>query len=206
MTSIPQPSLFDGKSCSKCKKWLPFSCFYKDRRKTLGLRSSCIECCRQDGKIPLEKRRIYEARYNSKHPDRRTSEKAKARNRTYMAIRRAKYPQYQNKYANASQKKRLKTNPVFRETVRQRWIINNLRRKGTGEKLPYTRHQLKSHIETLWTEGMSWENYGKWHIDHIRPVSLFVAEGVTDCAIISALSNLQPLWAEENIAKSNKYE
>lgn len=78
------------------------------------------------------------------------------------------------------------------------------KRGGTYEILGYTREELMEHLESLFLEGMSWDNYGEWHIDHIRPVSTLVSEGVTDPSIINALYNLQPLWASDNLAKSNK--
>jgi len=49
---------------------------------------------------------------------------------------------------------------------------------------------------------MSWDNYGEWHIDHIIPISL--AKTLEEGIILSKLENLQPLWAKENILKSNK--
>ena len=52
---------------------------------------------------------------------------------------------------------------------------------------------------------MSFANYGTWHIDHIKPIVQFAREGITDPKIINALSNLQPLWAEENLRKNAKY-
>jgi len=52
---------------------------------------------------------------------------------------------------------------------------------------------------------MAWENYGKWEIDHIKPIIAFVREGVEDLSIINALSNLQPLWVYENRSKQGKY-
>lgn len=48
---------------------------------------------------------------------------------------------------------------------------------------------------------MSWDNRGEWHIDHIVPVAVMVRDGITDPAIINALTNLQPLWAKDNLAK-----
>jgi hypothetical protein len=67
----------------------------------------------------------------------------------------------------------------------------------------FTNDDLKIHIESLFKEGMSWDNYGKWHVDHIKPVSLFNAED--DISIVNSLENLQPLWASENLSKGNKY-
>jgi hypothetical protein len=52
---------------------------------------------------------------------------------------------------------------------------------------------------------MSWENYGKWHIDHIKPLSLFDLEDPEQLKQACHYTNLQPLWAEENIRKGNRY-
>lgn len=72
----------------------------------------------------------------------------------------------------------------------------------------YDVHALKAHLEALFVEGMSWENYGQWHIDHIRPVASFdfsvnLLQTVRACW---ALSNLQPLWAIDNIKKGKKWD
>lgn len=61
---------------------------------------------------------------------------------------------------------------------------------------------LKKHIESQFTEGMSWDNYGEWHIDHIYPISK--ARDVAHLKQLCHYTNLQPLWAKENIKKSNK--
>lgn len=61
---------------------------------------------------------------------------------------------------------------------------------------------LKKHLEDKFQEGMSWDNYGKWHIDHIYPISKAKDfEHLLECC---NYKNLQPLWAFDNISKSNK--
>jgi len=88
-------------------------------------------------------------------------------------------------------------------------LTNSLKRLGTKkssstiEMLGYSANDLKIHIESLFRDGMSWENYGEWHIDHIKPLSSF--ENDEDISIVNCLENLQPLWAFENLSKSNKY-
>lgn len=77
--------------------------------------------------------------------------------------------------------------------------------RHTEEILGYTKKQLKNHIELQFLEGMSWQNHGEWHIDHIKPVFAFVKEGTTDPKIINALENLQPLWAKDNLRKGASY-
>jgi hypothetical protein len=91
-----------------------------------------------------------------------------------------------------------------------------LKRTGTVKSLGLFRHfgyspaELKSHLEEKMTDGMSWENYGSvWHIDHVRPVSRFDFSGDNTETVIKEcwkLSNLQPLFARDNLTKSNKYE
>lgn len=79
--------------------------------------------------------------------------------------------------------------------------------KTTFSFLPYTIDDLIRHLEKLFKTGMSWTNYGEWHIDHIRPDCKFDYKNVEDEGFQKcwALENLQPLWAEENLRKSGKY-
>jgi hypothetical protein len=53
---------------------------------------------------------------------------------------------------------------------------------------------------------MSWENYGKWHIDHIRPLTSFNLSDENQQLKAGHYTNLQPLWASENVRKGAKYE
>ena len=62
--------------------------------------------------------------------------------------------------------------------------------------------ELIIHLESKFTEGMSCENYGKWHIDHIIPIS--IGRTIDEIKKLSNYKNLQPLWAEENIKKRDK--
>ena len=74
----------------------------------------------------------------------------------------------------------------------------------TESTLGYTKEELVLFIGSKFQSKMSWENYGEWHIDHIVPIHHFLSVGVTDPKIINALSNLQPLWAVDNLIKGKK--
>ena len=67
---------------------------------------------------------------------------------------------------------------------------------------------LRARLESLFAPGMGWHNIGEWHIDHIRPISSFRYSSPDDPDFRAcwALSNLQPLWARDNISKHNRWE
>jgi hypothetical protein len=62
--------------------------------------------------------------------------------------------------------------------------------------------ELMDHLAAKFTEGMTWENHGKWHIDHIRPCSEFDLADPVEQMKCFHFSNLQPLWARDNLMKS----
>lgn len=64
--------------------------------------------------------------------------------------------------------------------------------------------QLRAHLEKQFTTGMSWQNYGLWHIDHIRPCSSFDLTKPEQQRLCFNFSNLQPLWAVDNLKKGSK--
>jgi hypothetical protein len=65
---------------------------------------------------------------------------------------------------------------------------------------------LKTHLESKFTEGMTFENYGEWHIDHIRPCASFNLEDPEEQKKCFHWTNLQPLWALDNIRKGDKWD
>lgn len=83
-------------------------------------------------------------------------------------------------------------------------VNGNYKNCSAVRDLGCTIPELKSYLESKFQEGMGWENYGKWHIDHINPLSSF---DLTDSKqTLKALSykNLQPLWAKDNLQKGAK--
>lgn len=121
---------------------------------------------------------------------RRRSRAGKVKNRAYYS-------------AVLSKCNRHKLTSFMRSCVRRTLIYKGGAK--SKEQLGYDHFQLKAHLESLFTDGMSWENYGDWHIDHIRPIQDFLNSGVVDPRIINALSNLQPMWAFENLSKGKNY-
>jgi hypothetical protein len=84
---------------------------------------------------------------------------------------------------------------------------NNMDKYGHYfEILQYSPVELATHLENQFTEGMEWENYGEWHVDHKTPITAFNFQEIGDNEFMKcwSLENLQPMWADENIRKSNK--
>jgi hypothetical protein len=110
---------------------------------------------------------------------------------------------------NEYQKNKKQTNPLFK----LRGNISNLiyisikkqgytKRSQTYKILGCTYEEFKIHLENQFTKGMSWENQGEWHLDHIYPVSL--AKDEEELYKLNHYTNFQPLWAEDNFKKGNK--
>lgn len=71
----------------------------------------------------------------------------------------------------------------------------------------FTLDELISHLESKFSSGMRWGNYGLWHVDHIRPIASFniMEAGDSEFRECWSLSNLQPLWADENRRKTSRW-
>ena len=72
--------------------------------------------------------------------------------------------------------------------------------------LQYTPEQLITHLELKFKDTMTWDNYGEWHVDHKLPITHFNIQEMGDSEFMKcwSLDNLQPMWGDENIKKSNK--
>jgi len=86
--------------------------------------------------------------------------------------------------------------------------IHALGRGAVEFILGYTIKELMFHMEQLFIDGMTWRNYGKWHIDHKKPKSWFKFNTAQDTQFLECwgLENLQPKWAKDNMSKGNKYD
>lgn len=95
----------------------------------------------------------------------------------------------------------------FRTAIYQVLKENNVQKNGHYfEVLQYTPNELIHHLENQFNNGMTWDNYGDWHVDHILPISIHNIQEIGDDEFMKcwSLGNLQPMWGEDNIKKSNK--
>lgn len=188
-----------NKQCAKCKEAKGVDCFSKGTNKKDGLYSYCKNC---------EKAQNAENYKNNK-------EKELARVKLYQATNKEKLSESRKKnfkknraYQNDYSKKRRKEDPVYllawtvRKTVSE--LFRGKKSKKSLELLGCPFETLKAHLEGLFQSGMSWENYGKWHIDHKYPLAR--ANSVEELEKLCHFSNLQPLWATDNLSKGTKLD
>lgn len=106
-------------------------------------------------------------------------------------------------------KERYNKDQLFRLGVILRSRVSNMFKTGSAVKdLGCSLSEFKIYIESKWKPGMNWNNYGLhgWHIDHIIPLSKVDLTDSEKFRQVCHFTNLQPLWSNENLAKSNKTE
>ena len=111
------------------------------------------------------------------------------------------------------EKNRKASDPLYKLISNFRTAIYQVLKESNVEKnrhyfdiLQYTPEELIIHLESQFKDTMTWDNYGEWHVDHKLPITSFNIEEMGDKEFMKcwALENLQPMWGEENIRKSNK--
>lgn len=208
------------KVCRICLNKLPATLdFFWKKRKSLT--SHCIECGKKQLKIRYDKNRDVllskKREYTLKNKD-----VIKIRNKNQYIKNREKRLKYQNEYAR-------KNKEVLRPKIAARAIKkyhsdifykikSNLsirmrkffKKNGsrTVDFIGCSIDELKCHLESKFQDGMSWDNYGLhgWHVDHIRPCTSFDLSKKEEQEKCFHYTNLQPLWAIDNIKKSNKWD
>lgn len=114
------------------------------------------------------------------------------------------------KEVNKDRHKRRWLNPTYRISKNMSNYVNkHIKDKNLShvfDILGYSIKDLMSHLEAQFKEGMSWTNYGQWHIDHIIPICSFNIQSKNDQQFKEcwSLKNLRPLWKEENLIKSSQ--
>jgi hypothetical protein len=108
-------------------------------------------------------------------------------------------------------KKRLKTDPIYKFKSNVRSLIyhsfkrgnNNFRKNTKTEQILGCKiEEFRKYIQAKFKKGMSFDNHGQWHLDHIVPLSIAATE--EEIIKLNHYTNFQPLWAEDNLSKSDK--
>lgn len=131
-------------------------------------------------------------------------------NLEYDQQRRKAYRIANKDKLNQHRRNRMKTDIQFRlgTALRRRLhtaLKKNYKVGSAVNELGCSIEQFKTYLESKWLPGMNWENHGLhgWHIDHIKPLASFDLTDKKQLEEACHYTNLQPLWAKDNIAKSN---
>lgn len=191
------------KRCSKCGIEKSSATFNKNKANLDGLQSYCKSCQQVLAKTwrskNSERVKKYDAEYRRRH-----SEERREYNKRWREENEGYWRQYQNKQLHNDVNFRLHnyiSSALRRAIKKDRQSVFNL--------LGYSVEDLRRHLESLFQDGMSWQNYGTaWHIDHVIPKSWFNLENeygidLFELEICWSLRNLQPLWGSENLKKKN---
>ena len=111
---------------------------------------------------------------------------------------------------NKYEKQRKKVDPAFKLSKELRSKLGRaIKRKTklyqTLDLIGCSVAFLNGYLEAKFTEGMTWENHGEWHIDHIKPWSKFNLLDETEQKACFHYKNLHPLWGIDNLVKGDKF-
>lgn len=192
----------------------------KKRKEDIENEKLCIEKYRLDNPKE-EKARIEKLKEEKKEKVNayrlKNAEKINALRREHYKENREKILLRNNKYAGENKEKINKQERNRRKADINYKITRNLRsrlygtiKKGhksasTMQLLGCTIEHLMTHLESKFTQGMTFDNYGEWHIDHIRPCASFDLTDTKQQEVCFNYTNLQPLWADDNLSKGDKY-
>jgi len=208
------------RTCSKCGEDKPKEEFHKDDTTPDGKHRYC-KVCRKELSSKYyynNKKKIIAANreYNRKNKKRirKRQRERYQENRERILKEHARWRQNNQGYSATYKRERRRNDPTFR-------LLNNIgngvwsclkgrtKNSRTFSYIDKSPEELMNYLEKQFTEGMSRENYGEWHVDHIRPLASFEFDKYKEgSAEFEALlgeawhyTNLQPLWAADNVSK-----
>jgi hypothetical protein len=188
----------EGKECLKCAccgRIIPKDSFYREFANPLGYAYKCKDC-----------------KFKQQHEYRQTDE-YKQRISEYNKIYRQKESFKERRREYNNEKYREDINYRLGKTIRNRMgktLRGEIKSSSSFDYTGCSIDFLRKWLENQFTEGMTWENMGEWHVDHILPCASFNLEIEENKYICFNYRNLQPLWGADNLSKRdsipNDYE
>ena len=186
----------------KCNEIKDSSEFYRDSRRNDGLCSQCKVCCRESKKS-----------YRNKNKEKISNSAGLyyLENKEKINIVKKKYRHNNKEKINKYFTEKRQKDILFKISCNLRTrlydaVKNNYKSGSAVKDLGCSVKDLKIHLEQQFQEGMDWKNWSKvgWHIDHIKPLASFDLTNKEELLKACNYTNLQPLWAKDNLSKSNK--
>jgi hypothetical protein len=190
------------KLCTKCKTEKRFIEFHKNKKTIDGINYTCKSCVLEYQRNNKEKRYEYKKKYKENN-----KEKVYLMRKKYYESNKIKIANYKKDWAE----KKRKSDPIFkyknnvRDLIRKSFKrVNNEFKKSTKTELILgcSLDEFRLYIELQFKKGMTLENHGLWHLDHIIPLAS--AQTEDEIIKLNHYTNFQPLWAKENLSKGDK--
>ena len=196
------------KKCKRCGQNKKYEEFGIDNHLLEGYTSSCKNCINELKRIRYKEKNQNKISKRKK----KTKEELRLYRKEWYIKNKSRYKKYRNKkYQNEYKRNRLKKDPLFRMRVNileyMRKIIKSkgcMKSKRMEDILGMDFDDYTKYLENLFEEGMTWDNWGfyGWHIDHKIPLSSAKTE--EEVYQLCHYTNLQPLWAKDNLSKGDK--
>lgn len=186
---------FNLKRCATCRRSLHVDFFSKGaNRNWMGVANSCGPCSSRKSAM---RRSAKKGLVYAQRPVYLTQDQRRAAKNDHDRRRKSKLRAEDPSYRLACNVR----NAVWRS-------LKGAKKSKTFDALGYTVDQLMRRLESTFSPGMTWGNYGKWHVDHIRPLVSFdiQQEGDAEFRQCWSLDNLQALWGSDNSRKGGRYE
>lgn len=195
--------IMETKVCTKCYEEKLLEEFYKLKKGKFGRTSICKRCTGDYHKKWRSENKEHSQEYFRNYY---------LENQEEIKETSSKYYQANREQVHAKTKEKYHSDELFKFSHGLRALVCSSfrracdgkfsKRKSTEVILGCTVEEFVKHISAQFREGMSLDNYGEWHLDHIKPLAL--AETEKDILEFNHYTNFQPLWAEENISKGAK--
>ena len=207
------------KKCARCHETKDLIDFRVDKNTQDGITSYCKTCKQQYGR-EWSKKNQKKKRELGREWRKKNQKKILEYGRKWYKKNQKKLQELGRKWYKKNQKKIQVGQTILRRNKRRNnlqyrlacnlrarlWAaMRNIKKnKPTKEFLGCSMEDLKAHLENQFSTGMSWDNYGKWHLDHIKPCCSFDLTDIEQQKVCFHYTNLQPLWAIDNKKKGRK--
>lgn len=205
------------KVCRKCNIERDISEFCKSKANSDGLQSYCKKCMRKirekSYKANKEINSERAKEYYKNNKDKINLKQIEYRKNNYDKISSKKKEWTKKNREKINQRQRFRQKHDYHYKIRKNLssrLSEFVRYKYRSESVKYivgcSISELKKHLENQFTKGMTWDNYSLkgWHIDHIKPCASFDLTDIEQQKECFHYTNLQPLWAKDNLIKSDK--
>lgn len=208
--------------CNKCYKKNYFKNIYKEEKRekrkeykrnyNKNNKEIVLRYNRKYREENTKKVSDYQIKYREENKDviKESKKNWAENNKEKIKERSRKYYQDNKEKINKRFIEKLKNNHLLRlvHNIRNRirksiMVMGYTKKSKTTDILGCSFEEFKEYLENKFEDGMSWENHGKWHLDHIKPISLAKTE--EEVYELNKYTNFQPLWEFDNLSKGNKW-